>query len=150
MLEIWHVECSGPPQSSLTDICRGISKACGRVCGRTGDQVCRHRRVFIGRLVSEQTAPRSYPRSETRLRAGRPGFDSWQEPKIILFLHRVHTASRARPTSYAEGTLGFPQGVNLITHLHPVPRSGMVELSLHSFIHLHGVMLNSAQGQFYL
>jgi hypothetical protein len=51
------------------------------------------------------------------------------------------------PASYPMGTGGsFPRnkatGVELTTHLHLVPRSRIVELYLHSPIHLHGVMLN--------
>jgi hypothetical protein len=34
------------------------------------------------------------------------------------------------------------QDVKLTTHLHLVPRSGMVKPYLHSLIHLHGVLLN--------
>jgi hypothetical protein len=50
------------------------------------------------------------------------------------------------------GTRGcFPKGkttgVELTTHLHLVVRLRMIELYLHSPIHLHGVMLNfKAQG----
>jgi hypothetical protein len=31
----------------------------------------------------------------------------------------------------------------MTSHLHPVPRSGMLELYIHSPIRLHGVVLNS-------
>jgi hypothetical protein len=42
------------------------------------------------------------------------------------------------------------QGVKLTTHLHRVPRSRMVEICLHSPLRFNGVVLNLAQGQFYL
>jgi hypothetical protein len=34
------------------------------------------------------------------------------------------------------------RGVKLTTHLHPMPRSRIVELHLHSTIHLHGIVFN--------
>jgi hypothetical protein len=37
---------------------------------------------------------------ETRLQAGRPGFESRQDSEIISPLHRVQTGSGAHPTSY--------------------------------------------------
>jgi hypothetical protein len=40
-------------------------------------------------------------------------------------------------------------GVKLTAHLHPVPRSKLVELYLNSPIRLHGLVLNWAQGQLY-
>jgi hypothetical protein len=55
---------------------------------------------------------------------------------------------RAPPASYTTATLGSlpgckkSWGVKLTTHLHPLPRSRMVELYLHSPISLHGMMFN--------
>jgi hypothetical protein len=80
------------------------------------------------------------------LRAGRPGFDSRQVQKPF-FLHSVQNGSGAHPASYSMGTGALSlelkrHGSELITHLHPVPGSRMVELYLHSSVHLQSAVLN--------
>jgi hypothetical protein len=63
---------------------------------------------------------------------------------ILCLLHSVQTTSGAHPVSYSMSTERYftrgqsGMGVKLITHLHIVRRT--VELYLHSFIHLHGVV----------
>jgi hypothetical protein len=77
------------------------------------------------------------------IRAGRPGFDSRQGQEIVLF-----TASRTvlEPTqppiqwTWGGGSIGW--GAKLTTHLHLLSRLNMVELYLHSPIHLHDVVKN--------
>jgi hypothetical protein len=54
----------------------------------------------------------------------------------------------AHPAFYSRGTMGCfacwtsCRNVKLTAHLHPVPKSWMVEIYLHSPIRLHGVMFN--------
>jgi hypothetical protein len=65
--------------------------------------------------------------------------------KICLY-SSVQTGSGAHPTSYRMRTAVSlwgvkPQGMKLTTHLHPVPRSRMAELHLHSPIRLHCIEL---------
>jgi hypothetical protein len=67
------------------------------------------------------------------------GFDSQQGQEIFPFSTVSKISSWAHPASY---TMGSSQGVKVTTHFHLVPRSKMVELYLHSPIHLHGVVLN--------
>jgi hypothetical protein len=56
----------------------------------------------------------------------------------ISLLHRVQTGFGAHPVSGGKAA----RGLNLTTHLHPVPRSRKVELYLHSPICFHGMALN--------
>jgi hypothetical protein len=63
----------------------------------------------------------------------------------LSLLHSVQTDSGAHPTSYSMGTGGsFPGGkvVKLITHLHLLLRSRILELYLHSLICLNDIVLN--------
>jgi hypothetical protein len=71
-----------------------------------------------------------------RLRAARPGFDSWKGQHFWL-PHNAHTASGIHPASYPVGMgAGFPGGKRpqreLTAHLHLVPRSIRIELYIHS------------------
>jgi hypothetical protein len=61
----------------------------------------------------------------------------------ISLLQRVQTGPG--PTRFPiQWVTGAPsQGVKLTTHLYLVPKSGMVELHLHSPIRLHGTVFNS-------
>jgi hypothetical protein len=44
------------------------------------------------------------------LRAERPGFDSWQVPKVISVVHSIQAGFGIHPASYAMGTEGsFPR-----------------------------------------
>jgi hypothetical protein len=54
----------------------------------------------------------------------------------------VHTGSGAHLVSYQLGTGGDSRRVKLTTHLHPVPRSRMAQLHLHSLTHIQGVLLH--------
>jgi hypothetical protein len=74
------------------------------------------------------------------------GLDGWC--KILPLLHVVQTGSRAHPSSYPMGNVGFfllgkrSRSVKLTTHLHLVSGSRMVELYLRSCIRIHGVVRN--------
>jgi hypothetical protein len=63
------------------------------------------------------------------LQAGRLGFHSQQGTDLFL-LHNVLSGSGAHPTSYRMDTRDL------------VPMSRMLELYLHSAIHIHGIVLN--------
>jgi hypothetical protein len=56
-------------------------------------------------------------------------------------LHNVQTISGVHSLSSIPGWKSCG-GVNLTTHLHPVPRLRIMELYFYSPIYLHGVMLN--------
>jgi hypothetical protein len=81
------------------------------------------------------------------IRTGRPGFGSQQKLDFSL-LHRLQAGSEAHPASYPRGTgdsfSGSKEagGVKLITYLHLIQRSRMMELYLYASIYLHGVVLN--------
>jgi hypothetical protein len=76
------------------------------------------------------------------LQAGWLEFDPWQVQGIFLYSTASKMALwRTQPsTQWLLGALYL--GVKLTGHLHPVLRSRMVELYLHSPIHLHGMVLN--------
>lgn len=63
-------------------------------------------------------------------------------PENILTPHRFKTGSEDQPASIQRiwGLSG--QGVELTAHLHLVPKLELVELQLHSSLHLYGMMLN--------
>jgi hypothetical protein len=60
--------------------------------------------------------------------------------KSFSLLHSIQAGSGAHPALVPMGT--ECRGVKLIIHLHIVLKSRMVELYLHSNIHLHGVVIN--------
>jgi hypothetical protein len=78
--------------------------------------------------------------------AGRPGFDSRQGTIFIFSTASKQTLGPIQ--SHIQWVRwAHPQGysgrsVKLTTHLHLVPRSRMVELYLHSYVRLHGIVLN--------
>jgi hypothetical protein len=64
-------------------------------------------------------------------------FDSWQGKEMLS----VQTGSTVHPDPYAIRTgCSFPGRV--ADHLYLVPRSRMVELYLHSLVHLNGAVVN--------
>jgi hypothetical protein len=74
---------------------------------------------------------------------GLPNFDS--RPGQEIFLHatnpgRFRGQRNLMPSEYNEL---FPMITNLSIHLELLPRSGIVALYHHSYIHIHGTMLNS-------
>jgi hypothetical protein len=70
------------------------------------------------------------------------------EGKEFVFTHSIQTGSGVHTVSYPMSFGGSSIGgkatnVKMITHLQLIPRSRLVEVNLHSPIHLHGVILNN-------
>jgi hypothetical protein len=83
------------------------------------------------------------------LHAGELVFDSLQGQKIFVYFTVSGPPPQWVPGAVSWGKIG--RGVKLTTHLHPVPKSRMVDLYLHSPICLNGMcLINQAQGQIYL
>jgi hypothetical protein len=72
---------------------------------------------------------------------------------LFSVLHSNQTGSGAHPGSCTMGTGGsFPRDKGLERedeHSHLEPRLRMCEAIFHSYIRIHEVVLNSAEGQFY-
>jgi hypothetical protein len=78
---------------------------------------------------------------------GKGRFDSWQGREIFLFslTSRLALQPIQPPVKWvlvAVSPVVKQQGCEMTTHLHLVLRLRMVELYLHSPIHLHGMVLN--------
>jgi hypothetical protein len=70
------------------------------------------------------------------------------EKRDTSLLHNIPANTGSHPAFSIMGTRGYfllelsEQGVKLTTHLHPEPRSRIVELYLHSPMYLLGAVLN--------
>jgi hypothetical protein len=87
----------------------------------------------------------------TDCRLDNRGLIAGKGGKKLSLLHVAQTGSGAHLTSYPNGCRGFfpggvrGRGTKLATNLHPVPRSWMVELYLHSWRELSLIMLQAGR-----
>jgi hypothetical protein len=70
-----------------------------------------HSNRRISPLIDKHGSRGSSVSIVTRLRAGRPGFDSRQEQEYLSLRHRVQTDSKAYPASYPVGSGAISPGI---------------------------------------
>jgi hypothetical protein len=109
-------------------------------------KTCKDSRVLVEIHVQQSCLANEFQNMLTTINfmdyTGLPRFIS-QYVKVFSLLHPIQIGSGANqpPTQYTMSVLSL--GLSWpSTHLHPVPRSRVVQLYIHYSIHLHGVLCN--------